>query len=533
EDINAVTGARTDYRAVLNKFRKYKDLAQLIVIETGDTARVEESSEEILGKVLHSQRKKTLLEADRFIGKVIKELDWSRDRLIIITPTPTKRNLNEHLWLTPVIMAGHGMGPGILTSGTTKREGIVSNLDIAATIIDYLGLPPNPNIMGRPMEGMAVNLTVAHLVQMSEKAAFTHLARPILVKGYVLVQIIVLILAMVTVFWRKPQPRFMTPVLLWLMAVPMVFLLLTLLPQPTVWISILFTVVLSSLMVWISLKLGGNHELYPYIILCLATVTVILGDTLTGFKLIQGSVLGYDAMEGARYYGIGNEYMGVLIGAAIIGVTGLLQRFNDKKLVFSGKIAATVFFILIIYVLAAPNLGTNVGGTIAALAGFGITMLLLFGIKPSIRMVAGLVSGIFIVLLTFIIYDFSRSPEAQSHIGRTASELIRGGWQEGMKGAADIIIRKLEINFRLIKYTMWSRVFITSIIVLAILFYRPVGVMKVLQNKFSILYIGFVGVTVGSIVALVFNDSGIVAAATMMIFGSAPLISMVIKERLT
>ncbi|MHB8171381.1 MAG: hypothetical protein ACYDG6_07550 [Thermincolia bacterium] len=532
KDMNFVTGFRTDYQGILKGFQKYKNQAQLIVIETGDTSRVEDSSHRILDKVFQKKKREALQEADRFLGQLTKELDWSTDRLIIVTPTPSIRNLNEHLWLTPVIMAGHGVGPGLLTSGTTKREGIVSNLDIAATIVDYLGLPQNPNIMGRPMEGMASNLTVAHLEEISKKAAITHLTRPILVKGYVTVQIIVLILAMVTVFWRKPQPRLMNPVLLWLMAVPMVFLLLPILPQYNIWVSIFYTITLSSMVVWASLKLGRNHELYPYIIVCLATVAVILSDTLTGSYLTKGSVLGYDAMEGARYYGIGNEYMGVLIGATIIGATGLLQRFNNRKNHNISMVLVTIFFVFVTYILAAPNLGTNVGGTIAALAGFGLTILLLMGVKPSRKMVVGLVLGIFVVLLVFISYDFNRSPEVQSHIGRTASSLIRGGWEEGIKGATDIITRKLEINFRLIKYTMWSRVFITSIIALAILFYRPVGVMKVLQGKYKILYIGFIGVTVGSLVALIFNDSGIVAAATMMIFGSAPLISLVIKERL-
>jgi len=530
-DKYAVTGRRTDYRAILEGFLKIKDKASLVVIETGDTSRLGEVSNQALGAVILKQRKEAILEADRFLSRLARELDWGKDRLIIITPTPTSGNLNDHLWLTPVIMAGQGVGPGVLTSGTTKREGIVSNIDIAATIVDYLGLPVNPNIIGRPMGGMASNLTVADLEELSGKAAFTHRARPILVKGYVLMQIIVLVVAMVTVFWRKPKPRFMTPVLLWLMAVPAVLLLLPLLPQPAVWVSALDTVAIAALMVWISLKLGQNHNLYPFITICLVTVTVILGDTITGSNLTKSSVLGYDAMEGARYYGIGNEYMGILIGAAIIGSTGMLQVLYAGRASKLSLVATGLFYTSIIYILAAPNLGTNVGGTIAALAGFGVTMFLLLGFSPNRRMFVSLIFGIATIITGLIIYDINRSPEVQSHIGRTATALIRGSWQEGIAEALDIIVRKLEINLKLIKYTMWSRVFITSIIALAILFYRPVGIMKVLQAKFKLLYIGFIGIIVGSIVALVFNDSGIVAAATMMIFGSAPLISLVIKER--
>jgi hypothetical protein len=42
---------------------------------------------------------------------------------------------------------------------------------------------------------------------------------------------------------------------------------------------------------------------------------------------------------------------------------------------------------------------------------------------------------------------------------------------------------------------------------------------------------GLSGVAVGSLVALVANDSGIVAAATAMIYASAPLTWLVLRSR--
>ena len=44
----------------------------------------------------------------------------------------------------------------------------------------------------------------------------------------------------------------------------------------------------------------------------------LLIDMLTGSHLMQRNLLGYSAIEGARYYGIGNEAMGVLIGALLV-----------------------------------------------------------------------------------------------------------------------------------------------------------------------------------------------------------------------
>ena len=43
------------------------------------------------------------------------------------------------------------------------------------------------------------------------------------------------------------------------------------------------------------------------------------------------SMLGYDPIGGSRYYGLGNEYMGVLIGSLVIGCMVLLDLVEKKK----------------------------------------------------------------------------------------------------------------------------------------------------------------------------------------------------------
>ncbi len=80
------------------------------------------------------------------------------------------------------------------------------------------------------------------------------------------------------------------------------------------------------------------------------------------------------------------------------------------------------------------------------------------------------------------------------------------------------------MNFKLIRYTIWTKVFLVSLGGLVLLFYRPLGRMQSFKAKFPFLYTAFVGITVASIAALVFNDSGIVAAATTMVFGALPLL---------
>lgn len=44
-----------------------------------------------------------------------------------------------------------------------------------------------------------------------------------------------------------------------------------------------------------------------------------------GGPLMKRSYLGYDPIIGARYYGIGNEFMGVYIGATLLFISHFLQ----------------------------------------------------------------------------------------------------------------------------------------------------------------------------------------------------------------
>ena len=48
------------------------------------------------------------------------------------------------------------------------------------------------------------------------------------------------------------------------------------------------------------------------------TALVLVGDGLTGTTLVSNSALSEYALSGIRFYGIGNEYMGVLIGGALL-----------------------------------------------------------------------------------------------------------------------------------------------------------------------------------------------------------------------
>jgi len=310
------------------------------------------------------------------------------------------------------------------------------------------------------------------------------------------------------------------------MAVPLALLVVSAVKIVSLPFYVGVAVVLAVLFVLGAYVLWRHRDIDLFIVLGLATSAAVLADIAAGAPLMKHSTLGYDAMSGARFYGIGNEYMGVLIGSSIIGVAAFWERFG-KRFPMAVPAAAALFFLTCIVLMGAPQLGTNVGGTIAACAAFAFTFLRLQEFKIGVKEMAAIGTGVAVVIAAFAFYDMGRSVEVQSHLGRTANYIRATGWT----GLWEIILRKVNMNLKLIRYTIWSRVFLVMLGALGVAFYRPVGLMHKVRRMYPAVFQGLLGILIGSGVALAVNDSGIVAAATMMIFGTAPLIYLISRER--
>ncbi|GAB6157808.1 membrane protein [Desulfotomaculum varum] len=521
---------RTNFSEILKKFNEYRNKgASLIVIETGDSSRLYEEKDKATDFAYQRQRAEALAGIDRFVGKLARQMDFTREVLLVITPTPTAEAIKENKNLTPIIAIGPGLPAGsLLTSGTTKRDGIVMNTDIAPTVLKYLGLLPAVGMSGRPLLTSGLQLQengFDYLIKLNQQLVTTYQARPPLQSAYVLVQLFVLFTALYGIFFKRHMAELIKPFLLVVMAVPLAELLMPLLPRQSVAMMALMLILTTLLIAASAILVNKKTGLDPFIFICITSATAILADLLNGSYLQKQSLLGYDPIVGARFYGIGNEYMGVLIGSVIIGTTAAIQYWSNwrRPLIAAGGL----LFLVTIYAMAAPNIGTNVGGTIAASSALLVTFLLLIGVRFRLRTL--MLVGLLVVLAVsgFIAFDLTRPPDLRSHMGTTASLIL----QSGPAQAIDIIQRKWAMNMKLLRYTVWSRVLLASLGVLALLFYRPRGVMENIRVKYPYLFKGFVGVVTGAIVAFLVNDSGVVAAATTMIFGAPPLVYLVLTEQ--
>ena len=162
---------------------------------------------------------------------------------------------------------------------------------------------------------------IADLLAMRKSIDRIYRLRPPLLKTYVLVQIIFVLGALVNLFLRLIPGRYINSLLLGLLTVPLLLLYLPL-DRFALPLAMVLTVI-SAVILVIILQVFCKHIIARFAAIAVATSVSLVIDVLRDARLMKVSVLGYDPISGARYYGLGNEYMGVLVGSAILGVVAL------------------------------------------------------------------------------------------------------------------------------------------------------------------------------------------------------------------
>lgn len=501
--------------------------SDLSVIETGDLWRLLAARERLAPDAYLRYRLEALTRADRIVGTLLQRLDVGRDLLLVVNPFSSNDARQRGGVMTPILAWGKGIGHGLLTSGTTRQEGLVTNLDVAPTVLRHHGLHPTLAMPGRPMTARYAEDPAGRVEAIHRGLLANYNRRLVLVKGYIFLQIIVLGMSLLALFRRRVPRGRIEPLLISLTAVPAALLLLGAMPAAAPPVSYAAAVALTVLITAAARSAGRRGGIAPFALVAGATVLLVTADVLGGSVLMGYSPLGHSPVGGARYYGIGNEYMGVLIGSSLVAGAALLDRFPGLPLIRAG---IPVCWGLLLTVIGSPALGANFGGLLAGSVGYATAVMRLFGLRATARQTL-LLSGIAAAVVAAVIAaDLSRAPEAQSHIARAVAAMGREGWPSAAQTMGDIIQRKMQMNWKLIRWTNWSWVFLVSLGTYAWLVFRPPHPLQHILSRRPGFSAGLSGVAAGSLAALAFNDSGIVAAATAMIFASAPVTYLMLQR---
>ena len=542
EDEFSPYGTRTDYKAILEKFKDIKDKASLFVFETGDSRRVESYREVANDKMTKRYRMDSIARADEFIKAVHDEVRGQDTTFIILSPSPPANDKNEIIQQTmPIAIAGDWVKDGLLTSGSTRREGLVTSTDIAPTVLELLGAKTPSYLIGRPISSIPSGEDkIEKLAKFNRAFVIVHELSLSVIVSFIVFQIIVLLIVVLVLYGQVETGRLaaksMSLLLLAMIAFPLGLFITPYIPISVASSTSYFLSIIIAVIVIVAIaSIRGAKKFWPLYFITGATVIFLITNiTVFGASSDLISIFGYSPITAGRFYGMGNQAMSIFVAASIVLASVILEGLKerkDTKSIEKGsaliKIIIAVFFILVLFVIGFPGLGANTGGIFTALAGFSVAYLYFF--SPSIKfkqIISMLLFAVFAVglFLAADIYLLS----VKTHMGRAFEFVIEGGTTEFWHIAG----RKLSANVRIFRYTSWSYLFLTiAIILIFFRLYRKNNSVERFSSKYRYLDAGLNGGLVAGIVGALTNDSGVSITAIILAYFLAVIFYIQVFDR--
>ncbi|WP_347490739.1 hypothetical protein [Desulfoscipio sp. XC116] len=517
-DYTAPFGIRANEEKIVDLFRQHYAHSQVLLINFGDTSRTAVYASAPGEKTANHHLQQSLIRADNLLGQLLKNINLNKDCLAVVAPTPSTINKNLKDTLTPVILTGSGIAPGLLTSSTTHRRGIVANIDLASTVLKYFYIDRPSTMIGESIsvENADQNEKLRFMTDLKAKLVNNTIRRvPILstVAYYILAvlafSLVLSVLRLFNVDISNILKRTLFYNFLAILTLPLALLIMGTFGAINILLSFITLVAIVIVLTVIMSFLYKHFNIETSILfICLSFLILLFFDLFTGANIILNSPLGYDPQRGARFYGIGNELMGAVIGASTLG----LAAFLDLKR-FRGQIAMVGLVMAgILLIMVFPGLGSKAGASISVTAAFVTLFWLSMGYRTGKKQLLIVIAAVFSVLAFISIADSLGVPK--THVGRAIKDIQ----SSGLTSMLDIIVRKLEMDLRLMRYSYWSGVLVASIFLMLLMFKFRLNFLEHLRINTPNILNGCYAGLFGAAVALFTNDAGIVAAATAVIY---------------
>ncbi len=483
----------------------------LVIVEFDDLARADAYARFALPRATREQRNSALRRLDTLIDRMTAP--GEPFRLLLVTPRPSDAAAARGERLGPVLLWQREapFTPTLLTSPTTRgTPGLVANTDIAATVAALLGLPQQSQAIGA---GRIIKAIPAP----RGEAAATYLERraqawAAQVREQKLLIFVPWVLAgalLLAAAWHRGCYG-----AVWAASVPAALVLAApLAPEGVGQAGIVYLIAFGFSLVppLLGLRFGPRPLLIG---VCVVTTLTLLLDTLLGGPLLARSPFSYSVVEAARYYGIGNEAAGALLGAAL-----LIPVQSVWGAALSGMVVAAL--------LGLPRWGADFGGLIAALAGFltralrGVRRAAETAAAPAVahrRQIWAFIGVAAALVAAFVYWEASRGAGARTHIGQAAA----AARERGFAPLAEIAARKIAMGARLLGTSPWAVLLLTEVAVWLYLRRRGRVAAVLLTDSDAAAALRAAGVA--GLAALLINDSGVVAAAACLLYPSALLL---------
>ena len=382
---------------------------------------------------------------------------------------------------------------GSLTSDSTRRDGVVTSADVAHTAIAAAGTSEQTiHDVGGAQIRVVPGPPPTGLVD--RYAQYRRLTVPIGTAAALYVTIGGL-LAVLALAWRR-SPRWLRAITAGIaISAPVLALALLLvghLPSLTAASVVTFLVAVTALGTLALVPIARRRGSLTAIAVAGSGLLIAFAiEAALGWTAALTPMLGGSQLDGGRFFGLPNAFIGLLLGGSVYVAQRLPRVWGTALIAAVGLFAGS------------PWTGSNIGAAVTLFAGAGIWWGLR-GEQPWTRTVAA--SAVSVLAGTgLVVFAHRYLTSAPTHITRFAESTggIAGLWHK--------LVDRLGVGVDLIRANPFALVPVIGVIATLVLVLRPTPPVRITFVEAPVWKAALLTIVIASLFAYLVNDSGAAA----------------------
>lgn len=406
--------------------------------------------------------------------------------------------------LVPFVYHSLGQAPGMLSSDSTNREGIITNMDIFSELADLYNIELKTNT-GHKIYSIGNQESKEELIQ-KNRNQLDGILNFIVIKYIFHGIIIITQLYIIYDIYKRKGKNYARYHYLMNGIIIIIFLSILLgifnLSQSIVLYCALTILLAMGITVFMERKKISFDILFP-----IGTNILLLLAVYLQPNMIYHSFFGFNnVVSGGRFYGLNNESMGILL------VTSIITFFWMKKKI-RNKVASTILLILyfpIVILALSGNYATNFGGYLTSIALF---VMLLYTTVFNKRL--NKKNLLVLIIIGSIVFLISFMAELGSPSKGHAKSLFFRIETLGIYELINMVIKKIKQLVLTAISPPWNIAFLSQIYFIRKFVLNEKALILKIKKKDPEKIIELSAIFISSIFVFALNDTGVTAFVYM------------------